>query len=425
MASFEITGGKPLIGTVRVSGAKNEALKVIPMAVLLEQPVKITNVPDIVDVRNQIKIIEDLGAQVSFDNDVLFVDPTGINTPDISEKAKKLRASIVFIGPVLARFKKVSCPHPGGCIIGVRPIDTHTDAFRQLGAQIEEDEENLKISLEVTEEKNIGLIEQSVSATENLILFASGSNFPITINNCAIEPEVLDLIRIVESAGAKVERLSERSFKISRGESFSASEIEIMPDRIEAGTFAIAMLATGGHGEILNIRKDDLLSFTDLLKKTGVQFTLEDNRMEIKETKSFEPFELVTAPHPGFPTDLQSPMALIAAKADGKSRIHEALYENRLQYLKELQEMGLEVEFESNKIAYITGPTVFKPTEIQSLDLRSGITLVIAALMTDGQTIIKDVEIIDRGYENLEEKIKKLGGQIKRIGTDGTKTDRG
>jgi len=416
MASFEIIGGNKLSGSVKISGAKNEALKLIPLSLILRGPINLSNVPRIADIFAQLSIIKDLGAKVRFIGNNLTIDATSVSNPDIkSDAASKLRASIVYLGPLLARFGRVSCPQPGGCLIGSRPIDIHKDAFSQLGAEIQETDGLIKMKLSKLKRNHIYLKEQSVTATENILLFAAANREKITIENCAIEPEIMHLISLLNKAGAKIQKKDERVFEIIGSDKLKISAAQVIPDRIEAGSYVIAILATGGEGKISPFPVSALGSFLEVLESAGANFKIEGDQARVFKTDVFKPFKVKTAPYPGFPTDLQSPISLIASRANGVSTIEETMFENRLAYLKELQKMGLKVNFLSNHKAEIYGPATLKSHNINSLDLRSGMTLLIAALMAQGKTIVAQAENIDRGYEDVVGKLRSLGAQIKRI----------
>lgn len=416
MARMLIEGKTPLRGKIKVSGAKNEALKLIPFSIILDSPVKISNVPRITDVQTELKILESIGAKYKFEDGVLRIDSTSIKTAEIKTKlAKKLRASIVLAGPLLARFGKVFCPYPGGCLIGARPLDTHVDAFKQLGAMVRENKDHLFISLAKPGSFKVVLKERSVSATENIALYCAATEGVFEISNCAEEPEIVELMKVLKRAGAKIEGIGTPNLKITGNKLLHLDEVSVMSDRIEAATFIIALIATGGEGSVSPVRRDGLELFFKTLEDCGANVTIEGNSAIVKASPDLKPFKIKTGPQPEFPTDLQSPMSLVAGCANGVSTINETMFENRLMYLDELKKMGLKAEIISSHEAKIQGPSSFKATEIRSLDLRSGITMLIAAIMADGKTIIENSELIDRGYERVDEKFRHLGAKIKRL----------
>lgn len=417
MAYFEISGKTSLNGALKVGGAKNEALKLISLAVLVDGELVIENVPKIKDVMTQLDIFQSLGGKYSFENSKLILDSSQINKTEIPpELSGKLRASLVYAGSLLARFGKVSISCPGGCVIGERPIDTHLDAFRQAGAEVDDKDSSFELrnvqdsnsSIEITMNK------KSVTATENIILYLCTGKRKCVLHNMAIEPEIMHLIKCINELGGKIEYLGESSIEIDGVDHLSARPITVIPDRIEAGTFVIAMVATGGTGEVFPYPADDLSALSDILRSSGVNIKIEGDRAIIGKSDKITPFEIETAPHPGFPTDLQSPMSLIASVAQGESVIRENIFENRFGYIKELKSMGVNAEIVNEHEAKITGPTNFVPATIDSLDLRSGITLLIAAMMAEGKTILKNAEIIDRGYENIENRLNEAGAKILR-----------
>lgn len=417
VARLKINGYTPLIGKVSISGAKNEALKVVPLSIIINGKIEISNVPDILDVANQTKILKSTGADVSYGVKTITVDTSAVSKSDITLTcAGKLRASIVFAGPLLARFSHVTLPYPGGCLIGARSIETHLDAFKQVGAKIVENKNVFSISIKQQKDSIVNLNEKSVTGTENIIMYAAGIEATTLITNCAIEPEITHLASNLEKAGCKISGIGTRELRIRGSKKLRLEKYEIMPDRIEAGTFMAAFVATSGEGEIYPYPANDLETFTRAVESTGAMIRIENNRAIIKkQPRGLKPFAIETAPYPGFPTDLQSPMSLLAARAKGVSLIRENMFENRLFYLKELEKMGLRVNLLDKQVAEISGPATFKPTTIESLDLRSGITLLVAAIMTEGETVIKNAEIIDRGYEDIETKLKNLGAKIERF----------
>jgi len=419
MNKFVIVGGNRLKGEVIISGAKNEALKIIALALLLKNKLTVLNMPAIRDVLSQLEIIGSLGAEFKLDQNILEVDTTGVSSGNIkSPLAAQLRASIVLVGPLLSKFGEVETVCPGGCVIGARPIDTHLDAFSQLGAEIIKTDDKIKLRLKSPQNDRIKLSEKSVTVTENMILYLAGKLGKVYVENCAIEPEIMGLIEAVNKSGAKVEFESERTISVEGNDNLNLREIEIMPDRIEAATFAIALLVSGGEGEIRPFQKQYLEAFLKVLDEAGANYRAEENGLKIFKTESFKPINIETAPYPGFPTDLQSPISLIAAKADGTSNINETMFEGRLQHLKQLEKMGLKVKIVDAHLAQIMGPCQLQATEIDSLDLRAGITMLIAALIAEGETVIRGANVIDRGYEKVEEKLKGLGANIRRE-TDG------
>ncbi|OQA53190.1 MAG: UDP-N-acetylglucosamine 1-carboxyvinyltransferase 2 [candidate division WS2 bacterium ADurb.Bin280] len=417
MSSFVIKGKKSLNGNVEVSGAKNEVLKLIPLSLILSKPISIDNSPEIEDVKKQLELLRLLGGEYQFEGSQLRLNSQNITNFTLNrELSTKLRASIVYTGPLLSRFKRANIFCPGGCAIGLRSIDSHLDAFRQCGVEISH-EANGSYFLEAKKnegEVSIQMAEKSVTATENIILYLAKSSLVATISNFAREPEVMDLIRIINLAGGRINENSDGFLRIEGVEDLSVERVSALPDRIEAGTFALAIALTGGSGTVSPYIEKDLRSFTKVIRDCNVNISVKDDVAYIEKSDDIKPFVIETAPYPGFPTDLQSPMSLLAAKANGKSIIREKMFDNRLGYLKQLQKMGLKVEMVGPNEAQIFGPTDFVSCNVESPDLRSGITLLIAALMAQGESIIEKAQIIDRGYEKVEQKLNNLGAQIIR-----------
>ena len=414
MENFIIDGPNKLEGGVNISGSKNEALKLIPLAVLLRNKVRINNAPQIRDIFSQLKIFEFLGGKTHLEKS-LILDGTAISKySTVCRFSKNLRASVVYLGPLLSRFKRAEIPFPGGCAIGSRPIDTHLNAFKDLGANIKEENGIVRVSLEKVNSRRIKLKEQSVSATENILLYLASTDSEVSVENCAIEPEIMHLVDILKSGGAKIGMPSERVFAIKGTSNLKIEEMEVMPDRIEAGTFLIALAATGGAGEISPFQAKYLEAPLKILRECGVKFKCTENRCTVSESPSLRGFEIATSPYPGFPTDLQSPMALIASRASGASIIREEMFENRLNYLETLAKMGLKYEKVGEREARIIGPCDLSSSRVSSPDLRAGITILIAAIMARGRSVIEGAEVIDRGYEDIEGKLKGLGARITR-----------
>jgi len=418
MSFFVINGKKVLSGDVEVSGAKNEVLKLIPLSLILSGPITIENAPRILDVVKQLELLRLLGGTYEFEGSSLTINAQEISNFTLNrDLSTELRASIVYTGALLSRFKRANIFCPGGCAIGLRSINSHLEAFKQCGVEISlEQNGSYYLEAKKTEgEVSVELAEKSVTATENLILYLAKSSLVATISNFAREPEVMDLVRIINEAGGKILENSDQTLTIEGVEDLSIDSAKVLPDRIEAGTFALAIAVTGGSGTVSPYPQDGLEIFTKTLQNCGVNIKVNDNVAHIEKTeKTIRPFEIETAPYPGFPTDLQSPMSLLAAIAGGSSIIKEKMFDNRLGYIKQLEKMGLKVKFNNPNEVEITGPSSLQAADMESPDLRSGITLLIASLMAEGESIIKKAQIIDRGYERIEQKLNDLGAQIVR-----------
>lgn len=417
MANFEITGKTSLCGEIRVSGAKNEALKLISLAVLVPDEFVLDNVPRLKDVMTQLEIFEALGGKYKFEDSKLTLNSNEINSAEIpDELSGKLRASIVYAGSLLSRFGRAKIPCPGGCVIGSRSVETHLDAFRQAGVLVKDRDGCFNLtSSDGTDDLDIKLCEKSVTATENIILYLSVGQRRARVSNIAIEPEIMHLIESINQSGGDIIFDGDNQVVIKGVPSLKSSSTIVIPDRIEAGTFAIAIAVTGGEGSVFPYPSKYLEALTDQLISCGINIRIENDRAIIGKSDKIKPFSIKTEPYPGFPTDLQSPMSLVASVANGESAINEAMFDNRLGYLNELKGMGLNVEILNKHEAKIFGPAKLAPGVIDSMDLRSGITLLIAAMMAEGKTILKDAEIIDRGYENIEKKLNNAGAKIVRV----------
>jgi len=327
-----------------------------------------------------------------------------------------MRVSVLLIGPLLARFKKFKVPHPGGDKIGLRPISTHLEALKDFGVKIEE--KNGFYYFEAAEEikeKRIVLKEFSVTATENLMMLASLMPGKTKIEIAATESHVQNLGRFLEKMGVKIEGIGTHSLLIEGKEKLFGESFTISPDPIEAGTFLIAFAITGGEGKIKNVKSEDLIFFLEKMKEIGVKFEIQDSEILVKPSKEFRATKIQVLPHPGFPTDLQPQTSVLLTQAQGKSLIHEPLYENRFQHLHELRKMGADIEITDPHRALIFGKTALIGNKINSSDIRSGASLVLAGLIAKNQTIIENITQIERGYEKIEEKLRKLGAEIEKV----------
>lgn len=413
---FIIQGGNKLKGEISVMGAKNAALKMIAASVLFNGEVVLNNVPDILDIRNLQNILEKNGAVFLRSGNQLKIDTSKLTNHDPDPVlVEKMRGSIVLIGPYLARFGQIGLPQPGGCAIGCRPIDIHLHVFKEFGVDIKKEENNFyQFKVEKLKAGKISFDKISVTATENAILAAVLTEGETEISHAACEPEITDLIKFLNRAGAKIDGEGTNNLKITGVEKLNKIEYTVMPDKIEAATFITLGLMTDSQITVNGLRIEDIQIFLDKLTEIGASFESGENFVKIKNTQNLKAFEIETAVYPGFATDWQALMGLIATKTEGQSKINETIFENRLGYLKELQNMGANIEILNKHEALVNGPTSLKGAQIESLDLRAGATLVIAGLAANGKTIIEEAQIVDRGYEKIEERLQKLGAQITR-----------
>lgn len=422
MAKFKIWGQKKLQGEIEVLGAKNAAIILIAASSLIAGKTILENVPDILDIQRIINILEKMGAKFRRKLHRLEIDSSHLRATSPDPKlVGQIRASVVLVGPLLGRFDRVRLAHPGGCTIGKRPIDLHLRAFHELGVKIKEEGDFYQFSYpENTKPRSrngvykVKFAKISVGATENILLFAASCERKTIIENAAIEPEVLDLIEFLKKAGVKISRKA-RKISIFGNEQLKNVRHRVIPDRIEAGTFAILAAASGSNLKISHCRPDHLEALLNVFQKMAIPFAITKDFLYIKKPQKILATDIQTAEYPGYPTDLQPPLAVLLTQAEGKSKIRENIFEHRLEYLRELQKMGTQIKILNSREAEIVGPTRLSGTSIESLDIRAGATLLIAGLLAEGKTTINHAENIDRGYEKIEERLKKIGADIQRV----------
>ncbi len=416
MEQLIINGPTKLNGTVDVSGSKNAALPIIAACLLGKGKFEISNVPQINDVVALLEIIKELGGTYSLRDNVCVLNTTNIEKNDPSpELVRKLRASILLISPLLARNKKIYIPHPGGCLIGARPIDVHLEALKKMGTSIDDDNNGYKLSVNKFQPTEL-TADFSVTGTENIIMAAALTKGTTKINLAAAEPHVQDLCNFLVKCGVNIEGIGTHNLKITGTEKLKPIKYNIIPDQIEAGTFAIAAACSKGEVVINGFVKKHHESLLSKLERANISYKiLNQTQLQIMPTHNLKPIKIRTEVYPGYPTDLQAPMAVLATQASGTSEIYETIFEGRLGYINELSKMGASAIARDAHQASITGPTPLYGTRITSFDLRAGATLIIAAIIATGESRLDQIEIIDRGYENIESKFKKLGAKIRRI----------
>jgi len=414
IAKFVIDGGGQLKGEIRVLGAKNAAMKMMAASILIKDKVLLENVPDILDITKISEILIKMGAKIERKIHQLLIDTNTLSqTEPDPHLVKEFRASVVLIGPLLARFGQVKISHPGGDKIGRRPIDRHIKAFQDLGINVREDSGGYLFQKTDKLKTLVRFEKISVTATENILLFACGQNQPIVIENAAIEPEIIDLCQFLKKAGAKI-AINGRQI-IACANNLKAVRHQVIPDRLEAGTYAVMAAATKSELKITQLIPQHLGAFLAKLKVIGVKFEIGPDFLYIKKPENLGATKIKTAEYPGLATDWQPSLGLLLTQAKGTSRIEENIFENRLGYLEELQKMGAKIKLINNHVAEIEGPTKLSGANIASLDIRAGATLIIAGLIAKGRTQISQAENIDRGYEKIEERLQKLGAKIRRI----------
>lgn len=411
MEKLKIEGNHKLSGTIEIGGAKNSAVALIPAAILSDE-VTINNVPDISDVRNLKEIISYLGCEFYKEGTKVTINTKKFNNKPITEEyCQKLRASYYFMGAILGRYKKVEMYFPGGCKIGARPIDFHLKAFEQLGAIITNEGNKYLVKAKKLIGTDIILPISSVGATVNILLASVMAEGITTIANAAKEPEVGNLIDFLNSMGAKIEGKDTDKLTITGVKKLTKGQIDTIPDRIEAGTYIILGAMVGDNLKINNLNPKHLTALINTMKKMNINMQVDETSITISKTHNIKPVDVKTEIYPGFPTDLQQPLTSLLALADGTSTIEENIYENRFQNIKYLNIMGANITNQGKKIT-ISGPTTYKGTEVVTTDLRAGACLVLAALAAKGETTIKEVKYILRGYENLVNKLKTVGASI-------------
>ena len=415
---FLIKGGIPLSGEVEISGYKNAAGAILAAALLTEEESTIDNLPLVSDVLDQIEILKQMGAEIEWLGErKIKINPKNINPERIPTNLfEKMRVSVLLIGPLLARFKKFKVPHPGGDKIGLRPIGTHLEALKDFGVKIEEKEGFYHFEApENLEGKRIVLKEFSVTATENLMMLAALIKGKTKIEIAAAEPQVQDLGKFLDKCGLKIEGVGTHTIEIKGKEKLSGANFSICPDPLEIGTFLIALAITGGEGKIKNINPDHLTMFLEKMREIGINFETINNKILVKKSTEFKPTKIQVLPYPGFPTDLQPQTSVLLTQAQGKSLIHDPLYENRFQHLHELRKMGADIEITDPHRALIFGKRELIGNKITASDIRSGAALILAGLISKEKTLIENISQIERGHEKIEEKLKKLGARIEKI----------
>lgn len=418
MRKIIINGGKKLQGEVTVSGAKNSVVALIPAIILSDGVVTLDGVPSISDVDNLIEIIEVMGGSVKRDGETLEIDPRGVkDMPMPFGKINSLRASYYFYGSLLGRYGQATVGLPGGCDLGPRPIDLHLKAFEAMGASISYEDESMRIATDAGQRiqgAHIYMDTVSVGATINTMLAAAKADGRTVIENAAREPEIIDVATLLNNMGARVRGAGTEVITIDGVESLHSTRHQVIPDRIEAGSY-IAMAAAIGKGiKVKNVLYEHLESFIAKLEAMGVRMTVEEDAIFVEEQGDLKPIDIKTSPYPGFATDLQQPMTPLLLKASGRGKIIDTIYEKRVNHVPELARMGADIQVLGGQIVY-NGPTQLSGAPVKASDLRAGAALVTAGLMAEGQTEITNIEFILRGYSNIIEKLSDLGADIRLI----------
>ena len=416
MDKLIIEGGYPLRGEVNISGAKNSAVAILPAALLAGAPCTIKNLPDIKDVANIIDILKQLGAEVNKEShDKVIINSNTINTYKVDfELSKKLRASYYFIGALLGRFKKAEVPFPGGCDIGVRPIDQHIKGFEALGAKVIIEHGIIRAEADELVGAPIFLDVVSVGATINIMLAACMAKGTTIIENAAKEPYIVDTANFLNALGANIKGAGTDEIKIKGVDTLGGCEHTIIPDQMEAGTYMIAAAASKGDIIVKNIIPTHLDSISAKMREMGVNIIENGDSLRVIANTRPKAVNIKTLPYPGFPTDLQQPMSVLLSISDGTAIINESIYDGRFKHVDELKKMGAKISVEG-RIAIVEGVPKLLGAPVCATDLRAGAAMVVAGLSAEGETVISNITHIERGYENFENKLIKLGAKVKRI----------
>lgn len=419
MDYLQITKSTSLKGNVTISGAKNSALPILAATLLSQNEVKISNLPDVVDVKTLAKLLEHLGANITWENPNVLICQAKqiIHTKAIYDIVRKMRASILVLGPLLARFGYCEVSLPGGCAIGARPVDLHIKAMEKMGANIQ-----IKGGYIIAQAKNslkgadILFDKITVTGSENVIMAAALAHGKTRIINAAKEPEVVQLCEILQESGVKIDGIGTNELTIegSGGELLDFKPIQIIPDRIEAGTYLCVGAITNSSITLENVQPTHLVAITDKLEEIGFSFNKGTHSLTILPSPKLKSFEIITTEYPGFPTDMQAQFMALATQCEGASVIEERLFENRFMHVSELQRLGADIYLKGN-LAKIAGPTPLIGADVMATDLRASSALIIAALVSEGVTNIHRIYHLDRGYESIEHKLRGLGVNITRL----------
>lgn len=415
MASIIIKGGNKLNGEVKISGSKNASLPIIAASILSGKKTTLFNVPDIHDTQVTLKILRYLGCKVYKNHDRIEINSKYIDKMEVPESLmREMRSTVILAGALLGRFREVTFSYPGGCDIGARPIDLHLKSFKKLGIKIAEEYGFIRCSCDKIVGADIDLDFPSVGATENIILASVFAQGKTSITNAAREPEIVDLVNILNKMGAKISGEGTNVIEIEGVTKLHEVKYRVMPDRIEAGTFLCAGAMAGGKIKITNARTEQIIPIISKLEEAGCQIEKDNTSVTLQAPKRLKAIEIKTMPYPGFPTDMQSIFGSMLSFAKGTSIITENIFENRFKYLQELKRMGAKSKQEGN-VAIITGVKMLTGAKVKSTDLRGGAAMVLAGLKAKGITEVTNIEYILRGYEGLETKLRKLGADINLV----------
>jgi len=416
MQKLEVFGANKLKGQIKISGSKNASLPILAATLLSKKKLLLKNLPRVKDIETMVSLLQSLGSKIKFNQNNLVIDNIKQTKSFASYSlVKTMRAGILVLGPLLAKFGKAKVSLPGGCAIGTRPVDIHLNALSSLGVKYK----IVQGYVHATAAK--GLIGNkirfpkiSVGATENLIIAASFAKGITVLSNCAIEPEIKDLVNFLKKMGCNIKWVGKRSIKIEGVAEVKETSYSVMFDRIEAGTYLVAAAVTEGNLKIKNIIPKIIQTEINTLKKIGAKIKVTKDEIHIIGNKKVKSMNIKTAPYPGFPTDLQAQMMVLLCKANKQSIIKEEIFENRFMHVAKLNRMGAKISTNGNK-AKVSGNINFEAAELMATDLRASVSLILAALTTKGKSVINRIYHLDRGYENIEKKLKKVGAKIRRV----------
>ena len=412
MSSYVIKGGNKLEGTVKISGAKNAALPIIAATILNAGKTTLYNVPNIKDTQMMYEILKILGAKIEKKNNKVIIDTSKIDKFEIpDELMHKMRSSVILAGAMIGKYHKATFTYPGGCDIGARPIDLHLKSFEKLGIKVTQNYGEITCNCEKITGEKIDLDFPSVGATENIILASVLSEGTTTITNSAQEPEIEDLAKFLNKMGAKIKGAGTNKIEIEGVKKLKEISYNIMPDRIETGTFLCLAGATGGNIELQNVNPIHVTPVIAKLEEAGCYIEKEKNKIKIQAPKKLKAIDIKTMPYPGFPTDMQSVFGAMLTTAKGTSMIVENIFENRYKYTQDLNKMGAKITIEG-KTAVIRGVRKLYGATVKASDLRGGAALVVAGIMAKGITVVENIDYILRGYENFEKKLREIGANI-------------
>lgn len=421
MDTLKIVGGQPLEGQVRISGAKNAVLPIVAATLLCEKPVHISNVPHLRDVTTSIQLLSRMGVNVTLNENMgIETDAATVeSTCAPYDLVKTMRASILVLGPLVARFGHAEVSLPGGCAIGSRPVDLHIEGLRALGAEVEVENGYIKASAKRLKGAKLVFDTVTVTGTENLMMAAALAEGTTIMKNAAREPEVVDLANFLNACGAKIRGAGTQTIEIEGVERLSGCEWHVVPDRIETGTYLVAAAVTGGHVRTMNTRPMIMDAVLQKLEAAGAHIDTGEDWIELDmRGKRPKAINVRTSPHPGFPTDMQAQFCVLNAVATGTGVISENIFENRFMHIQELQRMGVNARIEGNTVM-ITGVDKLTGAPVMATDLRASASLVLAGLVAEGETLVQRVYHVDRGYERIEEKFSQLGATIERVSGQG------